>query len=103
MLCHSCHVHVQPIPPKTRWKVATVAFWIATLIVATCFSLLLGLNLVLAPAAIVIGMAVGTSARLLSSWTCPHCGAELIEPEPEPEFEAIAPQPLGPLAPVTRA
>jgi hypothetical protein len=78
--------------------VLCLAFWISTLAVAVGFSLLLGLNLVLAPAAIVIGMAVGTSARLLSSWTCPHCRAELIEPEAEPAPQVI-PRPIGPLTP----
>jgi hypothetical protein len=60
-----------------------LGFWITSLIVAVVFSLLIGLNLILAPAAIFVGMAVGTSARRLSSWTCPRCKAELIEPEPE--------------------
>jgi hypothetical protein len=77
------------------WKVVNVAFWIGSMLVATAFSLALGLNLVLAPAAIAIGMAIGTSARRLSSWTCPRCGAELVEPEPSPTAsptpDALAP------------
>jgi hypothetical protein len=100
MLCHSCRCHVTPTPPRTIWKVVNVGFWIASLIVATGFSLLLGLNLILAPAAIVVGMAVGTSARRLSSWTCPHCGAELVEPEPEEE-PLPPPAAARPLAPAT--
>jgi hypothetical protein len=49
--------------------------------VAVGFSCLLGLNLVLAPAAIFIGMSIGTAARKLSDWTCPRCHEELVEPE----------------------
>jgi hypothetical protein len=70
--------------------------WATSLVVAVCFSLVIGLNIVLAPAAIVIGMAVGTSARRLSSWTCPRCRAELAPREPEPERALV---PLAP--PVT--
>lgn len=83
MKCPSCRAHVTPIPPGTAFKVLNVGFWICSLAVATAFSLLLGLNLVLAPTAIVVGMSVGASARRLASWTCPRCGAELFEPEPE--------------------
>jgi hypothetical protein len=81
--CHSCRVHVAPTPPRTVWKVTTVVLWVTSMCVAVCFSLALGLNLVLAPAAIVIGMSIGTAARRMSSWTCPRCGAELVEPEPQ--------------------
>jgi hypothetical protein len=63
------------------WKIVTVALWCSSLVVALGFSLALGLNLVLAPAAIVVGMSVGTAARRLSTWTCPRCGSELVEPE----------------------
>ena len=91
MLCHACRVHVTPRPPKTVWKVLTVAFWIGSLVVASGFSLALGLNLLLAPAAIFIGMSVGTSARMLSSWTCPRCNAELIEPDVTTEPSMTAP------------
>lgn len=89
MKCHACRTHVTPTPPRTLWKVLNVALWISTLVVATGFSLLLGLNLILLPFAIAIGMSVGTSARLMSSWTCPRCKAELIEPEPRPTQSPI--------------
>jgi hypothetical protein len=72
------------------WKFVNVGFWIASLVVATCFSLALGLNLVLAPAAIVVGWSVGTSARRLNDWTCPHCNEELVEPDP---YEDMLPAP----------
>jgi hypothetical protein len=85
MLCHSCRCHVDPSPPKTAWKIATMAFWISASVVAILFSIPIGLNLVLAPAAIVVGMAIGTAARRMSSWTCPECHAELVEPEPQTE------------------
>ncbi len=83
MLCHSCRCHVQPTPPKTAWKIATLAFWVFASVVALLFSIPIGLNIVLAPAAIVVGMAIGTAARRMSSWTCPECHAELVEPEPQ--------------------
>lgn len=86
MFCHTCRTHVTPTPPKSIWKVLSVGYWIGSLVVAVCFSLLLGLNLVLAPVAIVIGMSIGAAARKLYNWTCPHCGTELIEPDPEDEM-----------------
>lgn len=94
MRCHACRVHVTPTPPKTIWKVLNVAFWISTLIIGGIFCSLIGLNLILAPAAIAIGMSVGTSARLMSSWTCPRCNAELIEPEPETARPHVPTRPI---------
>jgi hypothetical protein len=64
------------------WKVAVVVFWVTSMVVAIGFGSIVGLSLLLAPAAIAVGMAIGTAARRLSSWTCPRCGAELLEPEP---------------------
>jgi len=87
MLCHACKCHVTPSKPKTMWKVLTIVFWVTTLPVALAFSLIIGLNVILAPAAIFIGMSVGTAARRLSSWTCPRCDAELLEPEPNTTLE----------------
>ncbi|HVH44133.1 MAG TPA: hypothetical protein VM925_17400 [Labilithrix sp.] len=81
MLCHSCRCHVTPAPPRTMWKIVSFGFWVGSLVVAVCFSLLLGLNLVLAPAAVFVGMSIGAAARKLNDWTCPRCDAELIEPE----------------------
>ncbi len=81
MFCNSCRCHVTPAPPRSIWKVLSVGFWVGSMIIAVIFSLLLGLNLVLAPAAIVIGGAIGACARKLNDWTCPRCGAELAEPE----------------------
>jgi len=82
MFCHSCRCHVTPTPPRTIWKLLSVFFWVGSLTVAVSFSLILGLNLVLAPAAIFIGCSIGACARKLNDWTCPRCGAELVEPEP---------------------
>ncbi len=82
MFCHSCRCHVTPEPPRSVWKVLSVGFWVGSMVIAVCFSLLLGLNLVLAPAAIFIGASVGACARKLNDWTCPRCKAELVEPEP---------------------
>jgi hypothetical protein len=84
MLCHCCRVHVTPTRPRTMWKIALVGFWAGSMIISTLFSLALGLNLLLAPAAIFIGCAIGTSARRLNSWTCPRCSTELIEPQTTP-------------------
>ncbi len=89
MLCHHCRCNVTPVGPRTRWKLIIVGLWIGSLAVAICFSLLLGLNLVLAPAGIAIGMSIGVAARMLNDWTCPRCGAAMVEPE--------APEDLVPL------
>ena len=96
MYCHACRCHVSPKAPRTIWKVLTVFFWVGALSIAMIFSLLLGLNLVLAPAAIFVGMAVGTAARRLSSWTCPRCDAEMVEPEPDTVGVTIPARPLAP-------
>ncbi len=80
MRCSSCKKNVTPTAPRTMWKVVTLVFWIAAMAFAGFFSIIIGLNLVLAPAAIVVGMAIGTSARRAASWTCPRCGAEMAEP-----------------------
>ena len=81
MYCHACRCHVTPTPPRSIWKLLSVYFWVGSMAVAIGFSLALGLNLVLAPAAICIGMSVGVAARKLNDWTCPRCGAEMVEPE----------------------
>ena len=81
MFCHSCRCHVTPEPPRSIWKVLSVGFWVGSMIIAVCFSSLLGLNLVLAPAAVFIGGSIGACARKLNDWSCPRCGAELVEPE----------------------
>jgi hypothetical protein len=71
------------------WKVLNVVLWIACLTVAMPLSLVIGLNILLAPLAIAIGCAVGTSARRMTSWTCPRCDSELLEPEPQTEFATL--------------
>lgn len=86
MLCHSCRCHVTPEPPRTFWKIVTFALWVGSMAVAVTFSSLAGLNLVLAPVAIVIGMSIGAAARRLNDWTCPRCHEELIEPDPIDEL-----------------
>jgi hypothetical protein len=91
MFCHSCRCHVTPTPPRSIWKLLSVGYWVGSLIVAAGFSLLLGLNLVLAPVAVVIGMSIGVAARKLNNWTCPRCGAELVEPEPTEELLPLRP------------
>ncbi|HVJ90143.1 MAG TPA: hypothetical protein VM580_10095 [Labilithrix sp.] len=82
MFCPSCRLHVSPVPPRSMWKIVSLALWISSLTVATGFSLLAGLNLVLAPAAVIIGMSVGTAARRLNCFSCPVCSSELYTPEP---------------------
>jgi hypothetical protein len=81
------------------WKILTVAFWVTSLIVSIPFSLIIGLNLVLAPAAIMVGMSIGTAARRVSTWSCPRCDAELVEPEPQEDLIEM-PAATPPLAPI---
>lgn len=81
MFCNACRCNVSPRAPRPIWKVLSVYFWIAGLAVATGFSLLLGLNLILAPLAIVISFSIGVVARKLNDWTCPRCGAVMVEPD----------------------
>jgi hypothetical protein len=69
------------VPPRTAWKLVNLVFWVTSMAVAVVFSLIIGLNIVLAPAAIMIGMAIGSSARRVNSWTCELCGAELMPRE----------------------
>ncbi|MDF2691818.1 MAG: hypothetical protein K0S65_201 [Labilithrix sp.] len=99
MFCHSCRSQVTPVPPRSIWKVLSVAFWVGSLTIAAGFSLLLGLNLVLAPAAIFIGMSIGACARKLNNWTCPRCDAELVEPEPTSELQTVRRRPPRGLTP----
>lgn len=89
MYCHACKCHVTPVAPKTTWKILTVALWVTTLAVAIAFSVIIGINLVLMPMAVAIGMALGVSTRRMSSWTCPRCSAELIEPEPQTKLDTV--------------
>jgi hypothetical protein len=86
MFCHSCRCNVTPTRPRSIWKVLSVGYWVGSLAIAVGFSCLLGLNLVLAPAAVFIGMSIGVAARKLNSWTCPRCGAEMVEPDPTTEL-----------------
>lgn len=79
--CRNCHEDVVPLRPKATAKLINFAFWIAALVTATAFSLLLGLNVVLVPMWFGIGMAVGTSAERLAAWSCPSCKAEMIVPD----------------------
>jgi hypothetical protein len=83
MKCHVCKVNVTPVRPKTTWKILTVTFWIVTLFLSIALTgfAFAGLQLILVPLALGIGMALGASARRLTSWTCPRCSTELIVPE----------------------
>lgn len=80
LTCRTCRKNVVPSVPRTLRKVLNVAFWIAALTTATGFSILLGLNVVLVPLWLFIGMSVGTSAALAAAWTCPECKSEMIVP-----------------------
>lgn len=86
MRCTACKSDVTPVPPHTMAKLSLVAFYVASLVVATGFSLLLGLNVVLVPIAVAVGTSVGAAARRASSWSCPACKEEMAAPAPaEPE------------------
>lgn len=80
MSCHACKRSVIPEPPHSTRKILTTTLWVMLLSGAFVVSLIIGLNLVLAPMAIFVGMAIGTSARLASAWTCPYCKNELMVP-----------------------
>jgi hypothetical protein len=95
MRCSACKSDVTPVPPRTMAKLGLVGFYIAALVVSTIFSLLLGLNILLAPAAIVVGMAVGVAARRANEWSCPQCKEEMRAPAAEPT-PAMAERPLVP-------
>ena len=84
MRCASCRSDVTPVPPGTMAKVTLVGFYVASLTVAMVFSCLLGLNIVLVPVAIAVGMSVGTAARRASSWSCPQCKEEMVAPVAPP-------------------
>lgn len=80
MRCHTCKAAVEPVAPRTIWKIGVVGFWFAAMLTATVFSLLLGLNIVLVPLWFAIGASVGVAARRASTWTCPRCHEEMAEP-----------------------
>jgi hypothetical protein len=95
-VCTACRRRVEPVAPRTTWKVVTVLLWVATLIVGEFFGILLGLNIVLMPMWIGIALSVGVAARRASSWTCPECSEEITGYVPEREREPrrdLVPQP----------
>jgi hypothetical protein len=85
MRCSSCKSDVTPVPPGTLAKLSLVGFYVASMLVSTVFSLLLGLNVILVPVAIAVGTSVGVAARRASSWTCPECKEEMAAPVFVPE------------------
>ena len=102
MRCRSCKTDVTPVAPKTMAKIVTVGFWVAAMAISTIFSLLLGLNIVLVPVAVAIGLAVGTSARRASTWSCPQCKEEMAAPAVVPTGSSGArPSTTRPLVPAT--
>lgn len=72
---------VDPVPPLPRWKILMVIYWVALLALAPLFGGIVGLSLVLAPILLAMGLAIGTLARMASTWTCPNCKAALHTPE----------------------
>jgi hypothetical protein len=91
--CKSCKADVTPVPPRTMAKLGLVGFYVASLVVATLFSLLLGLNIVLVPVAIAVGLSVGVAARRASEWSCPQCKEEM-HPAPSTEAPEVRPRPF---------
>lgn len=77
-------------------KLSLVGFYVASLVVATIFSLLLGLNIVLVPVAVAVGLSVGTAARRASTWSCPQCKQEMAAPAPSTPTEEVRTSPLVP-------
>ena len=97
MRCSACKSDVTPIPPRTMAKLSLVGFYVASMVVSTIFSLLLGLNIVLVPVAIAVGWSVGVAARRANAWSCPECKEEMTAPAAVPAAPpAIADRPLVP-------
>lgn len=96
MRCTTCRSDVTPVPPRTIAKLSLVGFYVASLLVATMFSLLLGLNIVLVPVAVAVGLSVGTAARRASTWSCPQCKEEMPAPAPSAPPEEVRTRPLVP-------
>jgi hypothetical protein len=101
MICRACKSDVSPSPPRAIGKVVTLGYWVAAMATSTVFSLLLGLNVVLVPLWLAIGMAVGVAARRASTWTCPRCKEEMAPPIAIPDQQVVeAPSaPSGTLQP----
>lgn len=87
--CPSCGIPVEPRPPRSTWKIAVAVFWICSLLTATAFSLLLGLNVVLVPVWFAIGASVGAAAIRAGAWTCPSCHGEVAAPSTAHDEEEI--------------
>jgi hypothetical protein len=98
MQCKSCKSDVTPVPPRTMAKLGLVA----SLVVATMFSLLLGLNIVLVPVAVAVGLSVGVAARRASEWSCPQCKEEMhpaplsASAPPRRPTQEVRPRPFAP-------
>jgi hypothetical protein len=74
-----------------------VALWIGMLAFGPLFGGIAGLSLVLGPLWVGMGMAIGVSARLASTWSCPKCAGELA-PGEAADPRSVRPRGLSPHA-----
>lgn len=72
---------VEPVPPPRKWRRILVAYCLVLLVLAPLFGGIVGLSLVLVPILLSMSLAIGTLARLASTWSCPDCTRELHTPE----------------------
>lgn len=90
MKCWCCGKVVQPVPPRTLRKILNVVFWTSSLTMGMLVTPLLGLDVLLLPFSVAMGLSVGTTAREAGSWSCPSCHAAVHAP-PEVVVPAGAP------------
>jgi len=86
MKCWCCGKVVQPIPPRTLRKILNFVFWTSSLSMGMLVTPLLGLDVLLLPFSIAMGLSVGTTAREAGNWSCPSCHAAVHAPP-----EVVAP------------
>jgi hypothetical protein len=79
--CPHCDRMVEAVPPLPRWRFLLIAYWVALLALVPLFGGIVGLSLVLAPAMLAMGLAIGTLSRMSTTYRCPVCKAEVHTPD----------------------
>lgn len=85
--CPACGRRVWPRPPLRNFWTLIVAFWLYSLLFGIGSSLSVGWGGLMLIAWIVLACAVAFLGQPSRSWTCPSCGASLLEP-PQPPLRA---------------